>query len=151
MDEVIKRTKWQWFVHEVKRYKVLYFMMAPFMILFLVFVVWPVVQAIGYSFTDYNVLESANFVGLRNYRELFLQDKIFIKALKNTIIIACFVGPGGYILSFLLAWLINELPHTLGTIVTVIFYSPSMAGTAVTVFAMIFSNDSTGYLNARVI
>ena len=151
MDEVIKRTKWQWFVHEVKRYKVLYFMMAPFMILFLVFVVWPVVQAIGYSFTDYNVLESANFVGLRNYRELFLQDKIFIKALKNTIIIACFVGPGGYILSFLLAWLINELPHTLGTIVTVIFYSPSMAGTAVTVFAMIFSHDSTGYLNAILI
>lgn len=151
MDDITKRTKWQWLVHEVKRYKMLYFMMAPFMLLFLVFVVWPVVQAIAFSFTDYNVLESANFVGLRNYRELFLQDKIFIKALKNTIIIACFVGPGGYILSFLLAWLINELPHRLGVLLTVVFYAPSMAGTAATVFRMIFSNDSTGYLNAILI
>lgn len=151
MENVTKRTKGQWRLHEMKRYHLLYFMMAPFMILFFIFVVWPVVQAIAYSFTDYNVLEKSNFVGLRNYRDLFLRDKTFIKALKNTIIIACFVGPGGYILSFLLAWLINELPHKLGVILTVVFYSPSMAGTAAAVFRMIFSNDSTGYLNAILI
>lgn len=138
-------------LRDMKRSIPLYILIAPFMILFAVFVVYPVLTAIWYSFTDFNVLEPANFVGLSNYRKLFLDDKIFITAIKNTFIIAVIVGPGGYILSFLLAWMINELPHWLGTILTVIFYAPSMAGTAViTVFSQIFSNDSNGYLNAAL-
>jgi multiple sugar transport system permease protein len=133
----------------MKRSIPLYVMIAPFMILFIVFVVYPVLNAIWFSFTDYNVLEKANFVALRNYQKLFLDDEIFITAIKNTFIIAVIVGPGGYVLSFLLAWMINELPHKLGSVLTVIFYAPSMAGTAVVaVFSQIFSNDSNGYLNA---
>ena len=136
-------------LRDVKRSIPLYIMIAPFMLLFFVFVVYPVLRAVWFSFTDYNVLEKANFVGLRNYQKLFLEDKTFITAIKNTFIIAVIVGPGGYILSFLLAWMINELPHKIGTVLTVIFYAPSMAGTAViSVFSMIFSNDSNGYLNS---
>ena len=136
-------------LRDMKRSIPLYIMIAPFMLLFAVFVVYPVLKAIWYSFTDYNVLEKANFVGLRNYKRLFLDDSTFITAIKKTFIIAVMVGPGGYILSYLLAWMINELPHKVGTVLTVIFYAPSMAGTAViTVFAQIFSNDSNGYLNA---
>ena len=136
-------------LRDVKRSIPLYVMIAPFMLLFFTFVVYPVLKAVWFSFTDYNVLEKANFVGLRNYRKLFLDDSTFITAIKNTFIIAVIVGPGGYILSFLLAWMINELPHKVGTVLTVIFYAPSMAGTAVVaVFAQIFSNDSNGYLNA---
>ena len=136
-------------LRDMKRSIPLYVMIAPFMILFIVFVVYPVLHAIWFSFTDYNVLEKANFVALRNYQKLFLDDEIFITAIKNTFIIAVIVGPGGYVLSFLLAWMINELPHKLGSVLTVIFYAPSMAGTAVVaVFSQIFSNDSNGYLNA---
>ncbi|MBD5459562.1 MAG: sugar ABC transporter permease [Lachnospiraceae bacterium] len=136
-------------LRDMKRGIPLYLMIAPFMILFFVFVVYPVLKAMWFSFTDYNVLEKANFVGLRNYQKLFLDDSTFITAIKNTFIIAVIVGPGGYIMSFLLAWMINELPHKVGTVLTVIFYAPSMAGTAVvSVFAQIFSNDSNGYLNA---
>lgn len=136
-------------LRDMKRSIPLYLMIAPFIILFFVFVVYPVLMAIWYSFTDFNVLEKANFVGLANYQKLFLDDSIFITAIKNTLIIAVFVGPGGYIMSFLLAWMINELPHTLGSVLTVIFYAPSMAGAAVyAVFGQIFANDSKGYLNA---
>ena len=98
-------------LRDMKRSIPLYLMIAPFMILFFVFVVYPVLTAIWYSFTDFNVLEKANFVGLTNYKKLFLDDSIFITAIKNTLIIAVIVGPGGYIMSFLLAWMINELPH----------------------------------------
>lgn len=136
---------------EIRRYRVLYLMMLPFLVLFFAFSVWPVLQAIFYSFTDYNILQRADFVGLRNYRELLFKDKIFLEAIKNTFIIAVIVGPGGYILAYLLAWLINELPHWLGTILTVIFYAPSMAGTAASVFRLIFSNDSEGYLNSLLL
>lgn len=138
-------------LRDMKRAIPLYIMIAPFMILFFIFVVYPVLKAIWFSFTDYNVLEKANFVGLSNYQKLFLDDSTFITAIKNTFIIAVIVGPGGYIMSFLLAWMINELPHKVGTVLTVIFYAPSMAGTAViSVFTMIFSNDSNGYLNAML-
>ena len=138
-------------LRDMKRSIPLYIMIAPFMILFAVFVVYPVLKAMWYSFTDYNVLEAANFIALENYRKLFLDDSIFITAIKNTFIIAVLVGPGGYILSYLLAWMINELPHTIGSVLTVIFYAPSMAGSAViAVFTLIFSNDSNGYLNAAL-
>ena len=98
-------------LRDMKRAIPLYIMIAPFMLLFFVFVVYPVLKAMWFSFTDYNVLEKANFVGLRNYQKLFLEDKTFITAIKNTFIIAVIVGPGGYIMSYLLAWMINELPH----------------------------------------
>ncbi len=148
MKEKLKRRQYlELSLKEMKRYRVLYVMMAPFLIFFLIFSVYPVLQAIFYSFTNYNVLEKADFIGLANYSKLFLKDTIFIKAIQNTFIIAVFVGPLGYILSFLLAWMINELPHWLGTILTVIFYAPSMAGNVVIIFGLIFSNDANGYLN----
>ena len=148
-NKISMKRRAQLTLRDMKRSVPLYIMIAPFMILFFVFVVYPVLTAIWYSFTDFNVLEKANFIGLRNYKKLFLDDSIFITAIKNTLIIAVIVGPGGYIMSFLLAWMINELPHKLGVVLTVIFYAPSMAGSAVlSVFQQIFSNDSNGYLNA---
>ena len=148
-NKISMKRRAQLTLRDMKRSVPLYIMIAPFMILFFVFVVYPVLTAIWYSFTDFNVLEKANFIGLRNNKKLFLDDSIFITAIKNTLIIAVIVGPGGYIMSFLLAWMINELPHKLGVVLTVIFYAPSMAGSAVlSVFQQIFSNDSNGYLNA---
>lgn len=141
------KKRWQYTKLEIYKNRTLYLMMLPFLIFFLTFSVYPVAQAMFYSFTDYNVLEPAEFIGILNYKKLLLEDTIFIKAISNTFVIAVFVGPLGYALSYILAWMINELPHWLGTIVTVIFYAPSMAGNAVTIFALIFSNDATGYLN----
>lgn len=141
------KVKWKYTWEMVKQNKVMYAMMAPFMILFFTFTVFPVLQAIVLSFTDFNVLESPGWVGLTNYKTLFLDDKIFLKAIQNTFIIAICVGPLGYMLSFLLAWMINELPHMLATVLTVVFYAPSMAGNVVYIFKLIFANDSYGYLN----
>ncbi len=149
MVKVSFKQKMGYLGRDLKRSVPLYIMIAPFMIVFLMFVVYPVIQAMYYSFTDFNVLEKANFIGFDNYRKLILDDENFITAIKNTLIIAVIVGPGGYILSFLLAWMLNELPHRISSILTVIFYAPSMAGAAVvTVFRQIFADDSTGYLNA---
>ena len=146
-----RKSYWEILRHEIKLNRTFYVMMLPFLVFFATFTVYPVLQAIWYSFTDYNVLEPANFVGLKNYSELLLHDTIFVKAIQNTLVIAIFVGPFGYILSYLLAWMINELPHWLGTIVTVIFYAPSMAGNAVMIFSLIFANDATGYLNGLLL
>lgn len=126
--------------------RTLYLMMLPYMILFIAFTVLPVVMSFYLSFTDFNMLEMPNFIGWENYLNLFLEDAIFITAVKNTLIIAVIVGPGGYLLSFVFAWLINELPRVLRAVVTFVFYAPALTG-AVSIWALIFSSDSFGWAN----
>lgn len=141
------RTKWEHFVHEVKQAKHLYVLMLPFAILFILFTVVPVFMSLGISFTYYNLLERPKFIGFDNYMKLFLQDDVFILSLKNTLILAVVTGPVSYIMAFVFAWLINELPRHLKSIMTLIFYAPSISGNAFLMWLIIFSGDAHGYLN----
>ncbi len=125
-------------------------MLAPFMILFIVFTVVPVVMSLPIGFTDFNMVQTPKFVGFANYSTLFLSDKVFIKSIRVTLVFAFFTGPLSYVLCFLLAWFINELPRKLKTIFTLIFYIPSMSG-VYTVWQLIFSGDINGYLNSVLI
>ena len=103
-----------------------YLLIAPFMILFFVFTVIPVIAAIILSFTDFNMLQTPNFVGLDNYKALFLNDDVFMIAVKNTLIFAFITGPLSYIACFVFAWFINELPGKLRAFMTLVFYAPSI-------------------------
>ena len=130
------------------RMRVCYLFLAPYAILFCAFIVLPIASSIYYSFTYYNILESPRFIGFQNYINLILQDQVFLTAVKNTFLIAIITGPVGYILSFLFAWFINELPRWLRTLAVVIFYAPSIAGNAYVIFLIIFRGDAYGYLNS---
>lgn len=124
-----------------------YAFMAPFVILFTIFVVAPVVTAIGLSFTNYNMMQTPQFVGLTNYRLLFLDDEVFMIGLANTLKFAIITGPVGYLLSFFAAWVINQLKFK--RVFALAFYAPSIcSGIAMsTVWMVIFSSDRMGYLN----
>ena len=122
-------------------------MLAPFMIFFIIFTVVPVVISLPLGFTNFDMVNFPEFVGLSNFKTLFLSDRTFIHSIKVTLIFALFSGPVSYVLCFLLAWLINELPSCLRTVFTLIFYIPSMAG-VYTVWQLIFSGDQYGYVNA---
>ncbi len=152
-DEIGKRTKKEerammW--RSVKQNKACYAMIAPFMIFFILFTVIPVLMSLPMGFTDFNMAQAPEFVGLSNYTALFLSDKVFIQSIRVTLIFALFTGPVSYVLCFLLAWLINSLPSKLKTIFTLIFYIPSMAS-VYTVWQLIFSGDINGYLNSFLI
>ena len=133
---------------QAKRNKTCYLFLAPYAILFFTFFILPICTSIFYSFTYYNILEPPRFIGLQNYINLILQDEVFLTAVKNTFVIAVIVGPVGYILSFLFAWFINELPKWLRAVAVVVFYAPSIAGAAFTVFAIIFRGDAYGWFNS---
>ena len=141
-------TRWQWTWKEIKRNKVAYLMVAPYMLIFSCFTVLPVVLSIVLSFTDFNLLELPNFVWFDNYIRLFLDDDIFITAAKNTLIFAAIVGPVSYFMSLLIAWFINELPPKIRAVVTLIFYAPSISGSVYLVWTTLFSSDSYGWANA---
>ena len=78
---------------------------------------------------------------------MFLEDEIFVISLKNTLIYALVTGPVGFILSFVIAWFINELNRALRTFVTFVVYSPALAGNIFFIWLYIFSSDSRGFLN----
>ncbi len=134
-----------------KRNKGCYLFLAPYAILFFTFSILPIATSIYYSFTYYNILEPARFIGLQNYINLILQDEVFLTSIKNTFVCAVIVGPVGYILSFLFAWFINELPKWLRAIAVIIFYAPSIGGGVITVFNHLFRADAYGWLNSMLI
>ena len=143
-------TKAQWKLKEIRQNWVGYVMVAPYMLLFTLFTVVPVVLSIVISFTDFNMLEFPNIVGVKNYVTLFFDDDIFLIAIKNTFIFACIVGPASYIMSFLVAWFINELPPKIRALVTLVFYAPSISGQVYLIWGTLFSSDSYGWANATL-
>ena len=147
----MKRERFQYGWAQAKKNKVCYLFLAPYAILFFTFFILPIATSIFYSFTYYNILEPARFIGFSNYVNLILQDEVFLTAVKNTFIIAVITGPVGYILSFMFAWFINELPKWLRAVAVVVFYAPSVASSAFAVFLIIFQGDAYGYLNALLI
>ena len=144
----MKSEQFRYGLSKAKRMKVCYLFLAPYAILFFTFYILPICTSIFYGFTYYNILEPARFVGLQNYVNLILQDEVFLTSVKNTFVIAVITGPVGYILSFMFAWFINELPKWLRAIAVVIFYAPSIAGNAYSIFSIIFRGDAYGYLNS---
>ena len=147
----IKREKLRYDWARAKRMKMCYLFLLPYAALFLTFVILPIATSIYYSFTYYNILEAPRFIGFQNYINLILQDEVFLTAVRNTFVIAVITGPVGYILSFLFAWFINELPRWLRTIAVVVFYAPSIAGNAYAIFSVIFRGDAYGYLNSLLL
>ena len=143
-------SKLQWTWKEMKRNKTAYFMLFPFLILFIVFTVLPVVLSMFFSLTDFNMLEPPNWKGIDNYIRLFLDDEIFILAIQNTLIFACITGPVSYILSLLVAWFVNELPPKVRAVVTLVFYAPSISGQVYLIWKTLFSSDSYGWANATL-
>jgi len=134
--------------HKAKKMKMCYLFLLPYAALFFAFFILPIASSIFFSFTYYNILEPPRFIGLQNYTNLVLQDEVFLTAVKNTFVIAVITGPIGYILSFLFAWFINELPRWIRTLAVVVFYAPSIAGNAFYIFSIIFRGDAYGYLNS---
>lgn len=133
--------------YQIKKNRSCYIMLAPYFILFFIFTVLPVIISIGLSFTYFNMLEMPTFTGWANYIRLFLEDDIFLIALKNTLLFAVITGPVSYMLCLLFAWIINEFSGKFRAFLTLIFYAPSICGNAYMVWSLILSGDRYGYLN----
>ena len=126
-------------------------MILPFLVLFFLFTVLPVLSSLGLSFFSYDMISLPKFNGLSNYLRMFNGDEVFSKAVINTLKFAVVTGPLSYLFAYLLAWLINEFNHVLRTILTFIFYAPAMLGNTVFIWQVMFSADSYGYANSFLI
>lgn len=133
---------------EIKKHKHAYVLLAPFFLIFVTFTVLPVIMSFVLSFSSFNMLEPPSWVGWQNYAKLFVQDDVFLIALKNTFLFAFITGPVSYAACFFFAWLINELPPKLRALLTLILYAPSIAGNTYLIWQTLFSSDTYGFMNA---
>lgn len=147
MKQKQKRKEYQLgFFGRIWKDKLAYALVGPFMILFTIFTILPAVVSMVLSLTSFNLLESPTFIWVENFQRMFFDDDIFPTALKNTLIFAAIIGPTSYMLSLLLAWIINEL-KMLRPLVTLIMYAPSISGNAYLIWTIFFSGDAYGYAN----
>ena len=126
-------------------------MIAPFLIAFLVFMVIPVVASIVLSFFRFDMLSTPEFIGFDNYFRMIMEDKVFGISLANTLYFAVITGPVGFMLSFILAWFINELGPKARSVLSFLFYSPALMGNVYFIWQVMFSGDSYGYVNSLLI
>ncbi|MBO4468245.1 MAG: sugar ABC transporter permease [Clostridia bacterium] len=120
----------------------------PFLVLFFVFTILPILSSLVLSFTDFDAVSAPRFIGLGNYFRMFTGDEVLPIALKNTIMFAIFIGPFGFALSFFLAWIINEFGRTARSILSFLFYSPALVGNVFYIWQIAFSGDAYGYMNS---
>jgi len=135
----------------IKAHLFCYGFLAPYAIIFTVFFIAPVIISIYFGFTYFNVLQPPKFIFMQNYINLLLADDIFLTAVKNTFLIAAITGPVGYIMAFIFAWLIHELPRAIRALAVLIFYAPTISGQVYLIWAFIFSGDAYGYANAYMV
>lgn len=134
-------------LREMKKRRNSYLMVAPYMLLFIVFTVIPVIAAVALSFTSFNMMSAPKFVGWDNYIRMVLDDEVFLIAVKNTLIFAIVTGPISFVACFLFAWLINMFSPGLRSLLTFVFYAPSITGNAYIIWTYIFSGDMYGMAN----
>lgn len=126
-------------------------MILPFLSVFILFMVVPVASSVVLGFFKYDMINLPKFAGLENYYRMFVEDKVFLIALKNTLLFAVITGPVGFMLSFVLAWFINELSPMARTLLSFLFYSPALMGNVYFIWQVLFSGDSYGYVNSMLL
>ena len=146
--ESLQRHGKQSALEKIKRGKSSYLFLFPFMTLFFLFTVLPVLAAIVLSLTDFNMVTVPHFTGIANYTRMLFNDDVFLIAVKNTMVFAVITGPVSYLLCLMLAWLVNEVGNKMRVVFTVIFYAPSLCGGVLTIWTYIFSGDAYGLINS---
>lgn len=138
-------------IHTVREQSPIFLMMTPFMVFFIFFTIIPIISSVVLGFTSFDLLGSPKFIGIDNFKRMFVEDEVFGTVVKNTLIFAVVAGPMGFILSFVLAWFVNEFSPRVRTVLSFMFYSPSLVGNAYFIWKVLFSGESYGYLNSLLL
>ncbi len=125
-------------------------MLAPFTSLFVLFTLVPILSAVALGFFSFDMINPPRFVGFENYVRMLVDDSVFPIAVRNTLVFAFLTGPLGYVLSFLFAWLINELRPRIRAWLTLLFYAPTLAGNVFFLWLFLFSGDAYGLVNSTL-
>jgi len=124
-----------------------YLFLAPFLLFFIMFVVYPMFMCVWTSFFDASLGREDIFIGFNNYKTLF-NDKIFWVALRNTMVIVLVSVPVTCAFSLWVANVISKMPVAATSLFRCIFYLPVVTGSvAVTMVWKWMYNNYYGIFN----
>jgi multiple sugar transport system permease protein len=112
-----------------------YVFISPWLIGFLLLTLWPILQSLYLSFTEYSLLDSPNWVGTDNYSTIFTSDRLFLKSLVVTFTFVLFAVPIKLMFSLLVAMLLNKNIKGMSFYRTLIYF-PSLIGGSIAVAAL---------------
>ena len=121
-------------------------MLAPFLVFFALFVLYPLVMTVVYSFTSYNMTQPMKWAGLKNYQKL-LRDAVFHKAFVNTVVYALTSTAALSALGFLTAAALNRAKRAVTWIRTLMVFPYATSMTAVSMIWLMIYDPTTGFLN----
>lgn len=123
--------------NKLKKYNNLagYAYISPWIIGFVVFTVIPMFVSLYYSFTDYNIVSSPQWLGLKNYINILFNDSTFRNSMKTTFFYTFLAVPMRLTFALILAVLFNQRRRFVGVYRTM-FYIPSIIGGSVAVAVM---------------
>jgi multiple sugar transport system permease protein len=112
-----------------------YLFLSPWIVGFLVLTLGPMLASLYLSLTNFELLGSAQFVGLANYQRMFFSDMRFVQSLKVTVLYVLFSVPLKLVFALCIALLLNRQIRGVG-IYRAIYYLPSLLGGSVAIAIM---------------
>ncbi len=125
-----------------------YLFILPFIIGFLAFTVFPMLASLVLSFTEYDMLSAPEFIGIENYKQLFLKDPLIYKTLYNTLFFTLASVPLKLMFALMVAMLLVKA-NRITSVYRAMYYLPSMVGGSVAIAVLwrrMFAGD--GVVNA---
>lgn len=123
---------------------------SPWIFGFVVFSFYPLVMSVYYSFTAYNVISPPVWIGLENFRELFLEDTVFWKALYNTLYFTVIGVPFALMMSLGIALLLHQKTPARAFFRTVFFLPSIVPSVASAVLWLWVLNPDAGLINTAL-
>ncbi|WP_233531972.1 carbohydrate ABC transporter permease [Paenibacillus alkalitolerans] len=128
-----------------------YLFMAPFLLLYLAFQIYPILYSFVISFTSWDGIGEKQFIGLQNYVHVFSKDIFFWKSVGNTLLIMLMSTPATIVFGLLLAVFLFNLPRFKSFFQTVTFIPYITTPVAIgLIFALLF-DWSAGVVNTALI
>lgn len=107
----------------------------------------PMLFSVIGSFTDYNLTSKMNFIGLANFKRMFVHDDLFWKSLYNTVYFVIFNVPPTTIFSVFLATVLNQKIKGISVFRTAFYLPAVLSGVAVYILWMQLLSPSAGLIN----
>lgn len=123
----------------------------PFLLLFFIMTVLPVLTSLVLSFCSFDSISFPKWVGLDNFLRMFVTDDMFGTVATNTLMFAVVTAPAGFLLSYVLAWFINEFNPSVRSFLSFLFFAPNLVGNAFFIWQTAFSGDAYGYVNSTLL
>lgn len=124
-----------------------YLFASPWLIGTAVFLLYPFLSSLWYSFTNYSMSADYKFIGLKNYIVLFTRDKLFLTTVKNTLFYAVISVPLNLVVGFGIALLMNQKIRGIKLIRTIYNLPCQVSGVATAFLWQMLLQSNTGIIN----